>query len=224
MSKLSELELVSTVDLSYVSAKPTYHFIYASELYGTLFTVYAKFDWKKITLDGKEAAEITMITLKIVNYKGTLNIGFTGNKLYCDDQPKEGVDTYNITFCVRGANAVVDKYFDFQEEEDEQKEQGAKDYSIPRIQIAKGQRFPLTFIRILFPLSDFEGYLQERTDRSARLLKNLETPVTPIFDTEFNDRDGVDFYDRDLKPGMFVPFEEAVGYRCNTSRVNLYYS
>lgn len=53
-----------------------FQFVYASQIYGTFFGIYAKFDIRK---DGTRAM-LKKIRFRIINYKGVINIGITGIK------------------------------------------------------------------------------------------------------------------------------------------------
>lgn len=235
MSKLTDLELVTCVDLNYTqtkTGKPVYHFIYASELYGTMFAIYAKFEGREI--DGGKAFEIDKMILKLVNYKGCLNIGFTSHSMEWTKGTSSDGDYYDIDFLVRGASSNFDKELDFRVEIEEDEEKGKllkiKDQKKKlkkegeQIQVKKGERVLVIFKRTLYPLPDFEGYLLERVDGAdlSQPLKD-ESPATELFDNEFNARDGAEFYNRVLRPGLLDPSMPAAGHRCNTSNVNLFF-
>lgn len=202
MNAIKDLTLVSTVELMN-RGDSTYHFVYASQLYQTLFAVYAKFIGDPIILpDKRKVFSISGITLKLINYKGNINIGFTSHD--ADWEP----DTSTLTFGVRGISTTVDKDIEFED----------------HIIVEDGKRFPIIFSRVLFPLPDFEGYLEDRNGSSVNGSQiKSEPPISQLFDTEFNDRDGIDFYNRELKPGMFDPSHGIVGNRCNFSDINLLY-
>ncbi|WP_430967327.1 hypothetical protein [Spongiimicrobium sp. 2-473A-2-J] len=68
------MDLINCVDLSNES---DYQNIYSSQLYGTFFMVYAKFSTE--TCDG--GYKIKSITLRLLNYKGPINLGITRAKL-----------------------------------------------------------------------------------------------------------------------------------------------
>src|SRR5689334_20081329 len=97
-NKLDDLDLITTADLNAEPArgKELYHFIYASQLYGTFFGIYANFAGDK-TASGDY--QINKITLRLVNYKGAVNIGFT------DDYPELDPLGLTIYFRVIGASS-----------------------------------------------------------------------------------------------------------------------
>lgn len=204
---IQNLDLVTAVDLNYVEnskGKPVYHFIYSSQLYGTMFAVYAKFSGKEVKARKANAFEIQAISMRILNYRGCLNVGFTGHLLTEEVKPDIGI---TVGFTVKGACTVFEK-----------------DAPLKRpITVEKGKRQLVTFLRNVFPLPDYEGYLDERGDEKSKLLTGIEPPVSPWFDTEFNDRDGVDLYNTHYKEGMHGAPHRIVGFRCNSSRVNFYY-
>lgn len=205
MDNLKKLEFVTSVDLNYSKKEQSdvYHFIYASQLYGTLFAIYGRFlpdSDKSITANN---FPLKSISLKLVNYKGCINIGFTGHAPEWNESKK------TIDFRIRGTSTIVDKDFVFDN----------------TINVSKGTRFSIIFNRILHPLPNFEDFLEHRNPNEDAVVTQLseEPPIAPLFDSEFNDRDGVDFYNSDLKPGMLNPFPPLVGHRCITSNVNLFF-
>lgn len=241
------MELVTCVDLEYKKKgdKPVYQFIYASELYGTMFAIYAKFEYSQVTLPDGPAVQIDKIDFQLVNYKGSFNIGFTGHRVQCEKaiNTKTGEEFYNVFFIVRGASATFDTNLDYSRtEQDEAEKEKTEKIKIPGLykdvmQVKKEKPLLVVFNRILIPLPDFQSYFDERDSSrpTSTPLDNMEPPVTTIFDTEFNDRDGSDFYNRELKPG-FPGYEKnghkinpglpglkfyAAAHRCNTSNVNL---
>lgn len=220
MNKFIDLEFVTAVDLNYTmddfienevkNTKPVYHFIYASQLYGTFFGIYAQFVREENKVDDQKNFKISKIELKLLNYKGIINIGFTSHS---HSQDRDGT---RITFRVRGASSNFEKPLILD----------------PPITVEKGKRTLIIFNRILQPLPDFDGYFDDRqrsddsqcSEASSKLTD--EPPISTLFDSEFNDRDGIDFYNNDLKPGLYENDNEtlmAVGHRCNTSKVNLYF-
>ena len=184
MKNTLQSNLRASVDLSCNSSgeHPVYHFIYGSQLYGTVFAIYGKFNIEFAQEEG--GCKVWSIELKLVNYKGILNIGFTKKKpiLHVD---KEGNN--NIYFGVRGASKLTTQTICF---------------STPLI-VTSIPNF-LTFKRILYPLKGFKFDLCERLCHG-----NLEKPLSrPIphekyFDTEFYYRNGDEYYYRVLRPGMY---------------------
>jgi hypothetical protein len=214
MSNVKDLQLITSVDLGYSpTSKPAYHFIYGASLYGTMFAIYAKFDGKEIPDGSPSAFQIEKIIFKLVNYKGCINIGFTTHNIDCEY--KDDDKHYRINFGVQGASTLVDKAFDV-------KIQNTNEPLLVR----KGQRVRVIFVRTLFPLPHYDGYLDRRYEMPIPqdpLALAEEPPVTPLFDTEFNYRDGAYLWHQPFKPGLFDPSHPAVGYRCNESEVNLLY-
>ena len=81
--------LVNTIDLS--NPKPNgsdiYQAIYSSQLYGTFFMVFAKFNTKAVS----KGYEIQSITLRLMNYKGPINIGISRARFFSPMGKKSGV-------------------------------------------------------------------------------------------------------------------------------------
>lgn len=205
---IDSLDLVAAVDLNYAvskdTGKPVYQFVYASQLYGTFFTVYAHFAGTNSTT----GYDIKTITLRLVNYKGIINMGFAK-----DSPPAWDARTKRIYFHIRGA--IVNP-------------QAQVDFGTTPLTIKKGSHERVVFHRILHPLAGFDAY-QERQGSSGIQLK-INTPETELFDSEFNERDGLDFYSRDLRPGMYGYTDDVMstkvgvaGRRCNTSDVNIFF-
>ena len=171
------LSLLAAVDLNSggTESKPVYQFVYSSELYGTAFGIYARFKGTETP----RSYQITAVSLRLVNYRGVINIGFAKNDvIYKSNAGK------NLLICyVQGTAPAVEKEYTF---------------STP-VEVEKGKPFPLTFDRRLVPLPGFEkdfgaANLNGKLDQDA--------PQGPYFDSEFYYRDGVDFYRRSLKPGL----------------------
>jgi hypothetical protein len=179
--------------------KDCYHFLYASELYGTIFGVYGRFTFNK--RPASDDVEVTGLTMRLLNYKGLLNIGFL------NERPSYNHGLKVVNFKVRGG--------------------GGKDYiELPfgdpstRPVIKKGGRFQLTFNRILVPLVG----PPERNADPRRPIGTVPNQLDPLFDTEFRERDGIDQYHRVLRDGMGEKSEaKLVAHRCLTSVVNLIY-
>lgn len=209
MGSFENLDLVTSVELRNTGTeeKPVYHFIYASQLYGTIFGIYARFDGTEI--NSGAAYQVEKISMKLLNYKGVVNIGFTDDSI---DWNQVDDVSGSLDFHVAGMSAKGNKNFIF----------------IKPFVVKKNVRFGLSFNRILHPLSGFE---RKRTpiDASGRLSE--EPPVSPYFDSEFNERDGIDFYNRDIREGMHG-YNPPTGHgkqvwvaspRCIQSFVNLIY-
>jgi len=145
--------------------------------------------------------------MKLLNYKGVINIGFLGT-------PKFSIDIINggnfIDFGVQGANNDVERVVILKK---------------PLI-VAERERVRLVFRRTLHPLP---GFNKPKSGQLVQLNSNKKLPAAPptvpLFDSEFYDRDGIDFYIRDSKPGMANanPGMNRInfGFRCTESNVNL---
>lgn len=211
MSNLRDLELVTSVDLSYASSRmgmPAYHFIYASQLYGTMFAIYGKFEGREVNINQEKAFQIDQASFKLVNYKGCINMGFAGGFSLLKESGNNGVD-YRIDFSVRGASSIVDDVFHFGEDES--------------LIVKRGECVQTLFVRTLLPLPDFERYLDKRENANGKQDPwelDDEPPITQFFDSEFNYKDGAYLYNQPIKPGLFDPRIPAAGRRCNESRVN----
>jgi hypothetical protein len=208
---IKNMELITSVHLSSKvvndNGYPIYYFVYASQLYQTLFAVYAQFIGEETTVGGEGAFAVQKISMKLINYKGILNMGFI-------DEPEWVPEKKVLNFQVTGNTTDVNREYDF-----------GKSPLIVNV----GVPYKLVFNRTLRPLSGFEQFL----DNQSGIINSIEPPLTPLFDSEFNERDGVDFYKSEPKPGrvdykgtqeeyleMIPPF---VGIRCNTSNVNLHF-
>lgn len=215
MSPTPNIELVTCVDVRNVTTsgpnpKPVFQFLYASQLYGTLFAIYGQFTSKTLP-DGSR--EVESVKLMLVNYQGVLNIGFTNHPLYYD-----GTAEQRLYFGVRGACSVNEKpEFKFN----------------PSLKIPAGGHFRLRLARILYPLTDFEFVPSDRQplkDIDQELSKPI--PQSQHFDTEFQYRSGAGFYDHALKPGLvehsglsiekLIKDGPLVSFRCHEGQVNLF--
>ncbi len=211
MKNLEKSSLETSVDLGYVKNgnKSVYQFIYGSQLYGTLFGVFARFHTKTSRNDNSYL--IREISLLLINYHGTLNLGFTIHEPYFDGRD-------NVYFAVRGGEKLYKKRFKLDK----------------TIEIEIGKQFPLVFNRILYPLPGFEFDINKRNSRDNSVPLKINIPATSVFDSEFQYRSGLDYYDNELRPGMLGfdglsmeslrnthPFPSG---RCHQSNVSLKYS
>ncbi len=113
------MNLIGNVNLHNTS---DYQLIYSSQLYGTFFNLYAKFD---ASLNG-DIYTIKTISLKVINYKGIVNIGISrasqllpdpndtnGHVLNLEVQALNGntdVELKNLNYAIkRGENLNVDR-------------------------------------------------------------------------------------------------------------------
>jgi hypothetical protein len=170
--------LLTTVDLNRreTGGKLIWQFVYASQLYGTLFGIYANFEHVTNGAD----LDVTTVRLKLVNYQGVLNIGFTA------DEPVYKEDEAKFYFGVRGGSIVTDlPPFVFTN----------------RIKVERGTPFFLTFCRMLYPMSKFQFPLGERPTPAEVL--DADVPGGAYFDSEFYCRSGFDYFNGVDRPGMY---------------------
>jgi hypothetical protein len=171
-------DLISSFDLTNVGPdeNPVFQFVYASQLYGTLFAVYGRFD----SVISENRCTLKRLALRLINYKGVLNIGFTNHEpLFVESS--EGGDVY---FGVKGTS---------------KKRETKVNFETP-IVLEHGTRFRLTFHRILYPMV---GNPPEYTiDTKYGEPGKLDVDADEVFDSEFFDRSGVDRFSNPLRPGM----------------------
>jgi hypothetical protein len=225
MIDFENLDLITSVDLRNVEnkGKSVYHLIYSSQLYGTIFDVYGKFEGDPITItdgefEGKEitktkgkidAYRIERILMKLINYKGILNMGFSGKFQF---DPNDTAKTFY--FEVQGASTNIEEEFILEKE-------------TPLI-IPKGEPVRLVFQRILIPLPGFQEILTgvgNSADSNQFGKLSDPPPVFPLFDSEYFERDGIDFYVND-KPGLGTrenAYFHSPGGRCQAASVSLIY-
>ena len=199
-------ELITSVDLSYEgqSGKPVFQFLYGSQLYGTLFGIYGNF---KTVKNGNDML-IKEIDFQLINYKGMINIGFTPNKIVYNDD----------------ADKIF--YLKVQEMQTERKHRcKLKD----PIKITSGNRMPITFHRIVYPLQGFEFPVDESGVKTGGIRERDVNRNMKLFDVEFNYRDGTFLRDRNHQKGMYgedIDPEKRMllaSPRCHQSYVNLFY-
>lgn len=201
-------KLIASFDLNNTGTAddPVYQFVYASQVYGTLFGMYAKF---KIT-DLGDKCRLDEMTLELLNYEGVLNIGFSPH----DVQIEIGKEI-RIFFGVMGASLDYEKV-------------------VPITQnmiVDKGSFLQVNFCRILYPLADFAGHIDPSPDRDVHSVLKDPIPVSTLFDTEFQQRSGLDYFNNPLRPGMAGYDHFSLGnakdsvkiasIRCTQSIVNL---
>lgn len=169
--------LIAAVDLNvYIEPddKTPLQFLYGSQLYGTLFGISGDFQVKHI--EGDEY-EIQSVTLKLYNYKGVLNIGFT------EHVPFLNAPT-NIFFAVQGGSTKTEATVLFEKP----------------IPIIKGESHQFRFNRILYPLPGFDDQNELTTNENGSIASPI--PDGPLFDSEFEERNGTEHYKKSLTPGM----------------------
>lgn len=184
MTNTLQSNLRASIDLScnQIGEHPIYHFIYGSQLYGTVFAIYGKFNIEPNPDDG--SCKVWSIELKLVNYKGMVNMGFTKRKPvpFVDDDGNE-----NIYFGVQGASKRATQTICFNEPI-----------------IVTSEPLMLTFKRILYPLKGFKFSLHERLCHGD-IEKPLSKPIPHKnnFDSEFYYRNGDEYFYTALRPGMY---------------------
>lgn len=214
-----DLRMITTVDLRYyedANTKPVYNFVYASQLYGTLFALYGRFVIEEAA--DKSSCVVKQVVLDLYNYVGAINMGFTADQPVFDTSSKDGPC---IFFGCRGASMLRQKTVPF-----------PADFIV-----RKGEHVQISFDRVLYPLPDFTYEPTELRDMSYPLKEQV--PETPIFDTEFQGRSGADYFNNPERPGMAghkegtdkLTMENLVGQRlkiasprCTQSIVNLVYT
>ena len=188
---------ITTVDLK--NAGNSYHFLYASQLYGTFFSIFGKFDFDPNTL------LVRSIDLQLLNYKGVVNIGFCAMES-SDIPPNPSKE--DLYYGVQGGN--TDTYI-------------KADFRSP-IQLTKGTPTPVTFHRVLYALNNYNRNPGGKPSDPMGV-----PPMEPYFDTEFHYRSGIDFFNRELRYGMnggpkapkILESDKALNPRCTHSTVNL---
>lgn len=212
----NELELVTALDItnSGTDEKPVYQFVYGSQVYGTLFGIYGRF---KITDLGDEKYSVNELTLMLLNYQGVINVGFTAADPYYEyrkatpDFPEHS----RIYLGITGLSMIRSKTIPIE----------------PKLIRTKRDRFRFTFIRLLYPMNEFESQVTAYTDFGK---PSGEVPNTAVFDSEFHARSGVDYFQNPLRPGMAnydsLTLEnlrsdiiEFASPRCSQSYVNLFF-
>ncbi|TMU57494.1 hypothetical protein [Flagellimonas algicola] len=203
--------LMTSVDLTLTDKKMDnpYHFIYGSNLYGTLFGVFGQFEIET-TGDGNVCL-VKKIHMDLVNYKGLINIGFSKHTPFIKGRK-------NIYFGVKGGRREYQKTIKFKD---------------PLV-IKKHERLPLVFNRMLYPIKGFEFDIKKRNKRDNNKELKKPIPKTRVFDTEFQYRSGSGYYDSELRPGMLgynglslesirntMPFPSP---RCHHSKVSLFFA
>lgn len=206
----NDLQMIVTADLR-VSGTPTdpvYHFVYASQLYSTLFAVYSRFN---ITPLG-DRCRVDSIDLDLFNYNGAVNIGFI------DEDPLYKVDGQNkyVLFGVRGMST---------------KRSARVSLAVPgQPEVIVERNIPtrLTFSRYLYQMFGFYNTPADIIDTVTGEL-DLKVPDLDHFDTEFYSRSGSDYYRDPLRNGQTetrlkdIAPARVASPRCTQSDVNLIY-
>lgn len=107
---------ITTVNLSLTTDGNYYQFLYASQLYGTLFGIYGLFDCEI----SNDICTLKNVKLKLINYKGCVNMGIVEAKyipstknLNIEVQPLSGVDEFPFPFVDAKGNYPVVSSGDF---------------------------------------------------------------------------------------------------------------
>jgi hypothetical protein len=169
------LKLLGTHDICNCGTeqKPIFQFVYGTELYGTLFGVFARF---KVEKDGK----IKSVKLQLFNYRGMINVGFTTDALTYRPSDK------SITFIVQGTARSRTHKITFN----------------PPIPMTPGKRFPITFRRILRPLPGFVKAIATYGSKPKTPIPPTAITSYDLFDSEFCYRSGQDCFAQPLRAGM----------------------
>ncbi len=210
MLNVENLDFVTCVNLNHISTpnpdgkqppRIVYHGIYASQLYGTLFAIYGKF----LLDDAKVPNVVRGIHLKLLNYKGVLNLGFPKKSTEVDLIASKNVIDFDV-------QAAVQNY--------EMEVKFSKLLEVPKSEFVR-----LTFNRNLLALKDFEPDFNNQSNLGElKKPRKSPIPVAPYFDTEFQYRDGIDHYDQIVRDGMEAKKSiEVFSFRCVQSIVNVVY-
>lgn len=220
-NQFDNLELVTTVNptCQTENGKSVFQFLYASQLYGTTFAVYGRFNHAPMAINDNEC-KLQSLELKLLNYRGVINLGFV------EERPTHRVDEANpdqyiIEFKVQAFKPKRDQKVDFNQ----------------AISIPKGKNVRFTFNRILLPMEGFEDGSNNANDINVVRNMSDERLNKEYFDTEFMDRSGTEYYHKPLVPGLEnstmtnqgannnkqVNRIFIVSHRCHQSNVNLYF-
>jgi hypothetical protein len=192
--KPTEPILLSTVDLNNSSftdatgaAVPVWQFVYGSQLYQTLFAVYANF---RTTAAPGGGLLVHDVRLKLINYQGVLNIGFIDEK-----EPVHRPDLKKLYFGVRGGSALTEITCPFV---------NSATPPVPTpltVKTGTANAHPLTFCRMLYPLEPFHFPLGSRAPYEKEVQAGV--PNVSVFDTEFQARSGYDYFNEPDRAGMY---------------------
>jgi hypothetical protein len=188
--------LLSSVDLHNSNlarpdgtTEPIWQFVYGSQLYQTLFAVYANF---RTAVAPGGGLLVYDVKLKLVNYQGVLNIGFIDEK-----EPVHRPDLKKVYFGVRGGSPLTEITCPFV---------NSATPPVPTpltVRPGTTNAQPLTFCRMLYPLEPFHFPLGVNTRRPYDEEVQAGVPVVSVFDTEFQARSGMDYYNQPDRAGMY---------------------
>ncbi|WP_405411727.1 hypothetical protein [Maribacter sp. Asnod1-A12] len=186
-------EIMTSVDLTH-NPTEAYHFLYASQLYNTLFAVYGKFNYKEKSSSENQTITIDNIDFKLINYKGNVNIGFSDtmkdNKVYNTlHLPSNSINL--------GSDAI---YFEVQALTGKLE---ATVKLFEPIVIRKGDNHNLKFNRLLVPIDGLR-FDSNNKDYSLQDPKgNCYDEREGVFDSEFKYRDGLTYFDKQPQQGVY---------------------
>ncbi|HYC86288.1 MAG TPA: hypothetical protein VEB86_13740 [Chryseosolibacter sp.] len=205
---MSNHEFITSVNLNLTEIEKTnvqvFHFVYGGQLYGTLFGLFAKF--LKIGPNASGEYLVTGMDLKLLNYQGVLNLGFTKHE---DLKYSNGKFDFDV---------VGESTFDAT--------QTPVMFNTPLV-VAKNEPVEIVFSRRLMPLPGFEF---DPDDHNPSKPLPPPVPKKSLFDSEFYYRSGEEWYFHELRPGMFGYKEpqtpafrtmEFPSLRCHQSKVSL---
>jgi hypothetical protein len=178
----NDLEMITTVDLRTLvtqdnPAKEVHQFVYASQLYGSLFALYSCIKPSEV-VSTPTGCEVKNIDLNLFNYQGALNIGFTEEAPLCFK--KDSI--YYVIFGVRALSSLR---------------------SAPvtcNIPVSSATPTRVKFFRFLYRTLEFAG-VDETTIDDFGTLKN-PLPDASVFDSEFYSRSGADSFVNKPRPGL----------------------
>jgi len=205
---IKELDLITTCQLINTETpfienekeikKDCYHFLYGSVLYGTLFGVFGRFETEPV--DNAGALKLKGVKLRLFNYQGLINMGFTTKTKSHYDAKRQAIWLH-----LRAGSQSLEETIDL---------------SSSNLRVKKGDGFRLTFNRLLHPLN----LRAPQTGPDGKLEPPDESAV--LFDTEFYYRSGIDHETQTVRDGMTNTPDGGFpqpGPRCLQSVVNLIY-
>lgn len=193
---------VTTVDLSIKSDRNISQFVYASQLYGTLFGIYANFE---CIYEQEKPIKIKSIRFKLINYKGYVNIGLIYVKDYFDKELDDEV--------YKAVEKEIDKEVIYLYVQPLKSSSEHVNFEFTNGGLDLRVKNQIIFERIVKPLND--------RIKGENELGNSQKEI--FFDQEFNYRDG--YYETYNKPRPgHIDFPKPIAsVRCHQSNVMLKY-